>query len=173
MERLFAAHTIERLAWTLLSEQTAAGHWSHAEAHAMYIDVVAVLDSATAWAELPAALAARERMRDERPLADRIRDHVDRHAAEPLTLPRIARALGVSVRRLTVEFRRRFGMTIHDYLTVRRLDEAVRLLVETDLKIVAVAARVGFRDQTALYRHLSRRVQLTPAEIRARSRRSS
>jgi AraC-like DNA-binding protein len=60
------------------------------------------------------------------------------------------------------------GVTPHTYLQRKRADAAVRLLQATQLSIGEVAMSVGFANESTLLRHVRRRVQLSPRQIRAR-----
>ena len=47
---------------------------------------------------------------------------------------------------LTTTVRRKTGRTVQDWIVERRMAQARRLLVETDLTVGALAARVGYLD---------------------------
>jgi AraC-like DNA-binding protein len=68
------------------------------------------------------------------------------HAAEPLTLARIAAAVGVPVRSLQIGFRRARGITPMQFLRDRRFDLARKCLLQAEPKttVFSVAARLGF-----------------------------
>jgi AraC-like DNA-binding protein len=66
--------------------------------------------------------------------------------AERLSLRDVARELSLTPGHLTTEVRRRTGRTVQDWITERRLTEARRLLVETDLPVTEVARRAGYPD---------------------------
>jgi transcriptional regulator GlxA family with amidase domain len=100
-----------------------------------------------------------------------VREHLERATGPKPTLDSIARSVGCPVRRVTDAFRQRFGVSVHAYLTRRRLTEAVRLLTQTDMKVWVVAASVGFRDKTALHRQFRRAFQTTPQSVRGRPQR--
>ena len=58
------------------------------------------------------------------------------------------------------------GMPIGSYLTKLRLDEAKKLLRETELTVSEIAVRSGFGDVKALYTVFKREVKMTPGEYR-------
>jgi AraC-like DNA-binding protein len=101
-------------------------------------------------------------------LAIRVRRYLDAHADRNVSLDEVARALSVSVRRMTGEFKTHYRLTVHEYLTRRRLARAVRLLVDTDLKVQAIARLVGFGSEVTLYRQIRRLLDTTPGSIRTR-----
>ena len=62
----------------------------------------------------------------------------------------LADALGLPVETLRRAFRREVGVPPGEYLTQRRVDEARRLLAETDLRAFEVGQAVGWgREDTA------------------------
>lgn len=71
-------------------------------------------------------------------------------AADGLTPDAVAEKIGLSRRSLDRQFRRHLGRSIQEELLVVKLDQARRLLAETDLKLLAVAVRSGFRDASQL-----------------------
>jgi AraC-like DNA-binding protein len=164
VERLLALHIIERTAWDVLRTHVARGLKSHATAHEEFHRIVTIVER-TEWSLVPARLRRVTHARDRR-LALSIREYLDCHCATKITLPEISLALRTSVRRVTAEFRKAFGLTVHEYLTRRRLAEAIRLLITTDVKVSAVATSVGFRDQTALFRQFSRLLGASPSAVR-------
>src|SRR5258705_10398173 len=72
-------------------------------------------------------------------VAVRIRQFISANSTQRLTLPAIARAIGCSVRTATSTFRAYYQLTICEYLVRLRLLHATKLLIETDLKLAAVA----------------------------------
>jgi AraC-like DNA-binding protein len=79
------------------------------------------------------------------PVAQMLR-HVRMHHAEPLTLAAIAQAAHLSPERASHLFRAAVGISPLRYLRHYRLEEARRMLRDTDLPVAAIAARVGYAD---------------------------
>jgi AraC-like DNA-binding protein len=75
--------------------------------------------------------------------------HIERHLSEPLTVPEVAAAAGISQHHLTRLFKARQGSTVVAYLRRRRIDQARRLLEQSTMSISAVAAAVGLPDLQA------------------------
>jgi AraC-like DNA-binding protein/mannose-6-phosphate isomerase-like protein (cupin superfamily) len=86
------------------------------------------------------------------PLVARVLALVDARYGTPVGTADLARELGYPAGHLTTVVRRRTGRTVLDWLTERRMTEARRLLLGTDLPLSAVAARVGYRDAAYLVR---------------------
>jgi len=100
------------------------------------------------------------------PLPRRVDAYLKANFTRPCHLPEIARAVGSSIRVMTATFKREHHCTIHQYLSLLRLRAAIRLLVESDMKIAAVAESVGWTSQADLYRHLRRFAALSPGAAR-------
>jgi len=102
----------------------------------------------------------------QRAIRARLRDALASGAAEPA---RIARLLGMSERTL----QRRLAETGDSYselLQSFRRTEAMRLLADTDLTLLEVAARLGYAEQTSFTRAFRRWSGATPAAWRAERR---
>ena len=87
---------------------------------------------------------------------------IRRDYAEPLTLPLLAREAGMSVRALQRAYSSFGGNTIRDAIMERRLDAAVALLKDSDLKLESVAWESGLGSATNLCRLFKKRFGTTP-----------
>jgi AraC-like DNA-binding protein len=95
------------------------------------------------------------------PLAHRLRELLDAHVVEGVTLTAAAAQLGTHPSHLVRSFGREFGIAPHRYLTGRRLDRARRLLL-SGLRPADVAVAVGFHDESHLARHFRAMLGTTP-----------
>lgn len=93
--------------------------------------------------------------------------YIDDHLAEPVTVPQIARAVGVSHNQLTRLFRAELGTTVVAHLRRRRLERARHLLRESTLPIAGVAAAVGVPDLQAFNKACRREYGISPRGLRA------
>ncbi|MFI9460831.1 helix-turn-helix domain-containing protein [Streptomyces xiamenensis] len=87
--------------------------------------------------------------------------------AGPLTVPEIARAVGVSHNHLTRLFRAATGTTVVGYIRARRMARARHFLQATTMSISAVAASVGIPDLQAFNKACRRELGAGPRDIRA------
>lgn len=78
----------------------------------------------------------------------------------------VVRAVPSSRRKLYSLFQHELGRGISEVLTDMRLEEAQHLLLDTDLKIVAVAHQAGFSGHGSLVRTFTRKTGLTPIAFR-------
>lgn len=99
------------------------------------------------------------------PRLTRVRDLIHANFAQPLPLADLAREAGVSRRHLMRDFRKRFGASIHAYQTTVRIRVA-RDQLKRGEAIAAVAADVGFADQSQLTRRFKQLFGYTPGAFR-------
>lgn len=74
--------------------------------------------------------------------------YIEANLGQKLTLDHLADAAGVSRAKLTRGFKLATGCSPHQYLTLRRVEAAKRLLRETALDLSAVAYETGFCSQS-------------------------
>ena len=93
-------------------------------------------------------------------------EYLDAHFSEPVTLPELAERFYLNPTYLSRIFRRVTGMTYTEYLTRRRLKEAVFLLNTTDQKVAEIAARVGFRSDNHFCKIFRQHMGTSPRRFR-------
>jgi AraC-like DNA-binding protein len=92
------------------------------------------------------------------PLLREVLAIIDRRFAEPrLSLAEVARAAGRSTSHVSALVRGQTGLTVVEWITERRMEEARRRLRETDEDVGIVAERVGYLDP-AYFARVFRRV---------------
>jgi AraC-like DNA-binding protein len=94
-----------------------------------------------------------------------VRDYLHDRIDEPVTTIDLARVAGLSRFQLTRQFQRALGLPLHAYHLQIRLEEARRRLQQGQT-IAAVAADLGFVDQSHLHRRFRARFGVTPAQWR-------
>ena len=89
---------------------------------------------------------------------ERAIEHIEAHLGGTLDLDEVARAAGYSNFHLHRLFGEVTGMTVHDYVSRRRLTEAACVLARSERPIVDIARAAGYDSQqtfsaafTALY----------------------
>lgn len=96
----------------------------------------------------------------------RLREYIDDHLHESITLETLAQVVGLGVWTLSRRFRQAFGKSLYSFVLERRVERATRLLQQGVLAIKEVAAACGFADQAHLTRVLRARTGRTPAQAR-------
>lgn len=105
---------------------------------------------------------ARERGTLSEAQAARLTRHIDEHLGEKLRLADLARLCGVSTRHFCELFRRRFGVSPHQYVLRRRTEAAAQQLARGGTDIAEVALRLGFSSQSHLTTVFKRAYGTTP-----------
>ena len=93
---------------------------------------------------------------------------IERNSAEPLTLPGIARACGVSRAHLANAFGTTTGRSLMRYARGRRLSAAARTLADGARDILSVAIASGYGSHEAFTRAFRDHFGRTPEQVRAR-----
>ena len=101
------------------------------------------------------------RLNDE-PLLAEVFGFVEERYGEPVSLKDVATAVSLSPGYLTTVVRRKTGRTVVEWIAERRMVQARRLLVETDLAVEEVGHRVGYRDPGYFVRTFKRSHGTTP-----------
>jgi len=96
----------------------------------------------------------------------RARRIIDQRWREKLTIPMLAREVGVNRDKLVRKFRELYGETIHDALSERRLREARTMLLSSDLPVSSVAHQCSYLSNASFSRAFSRRFGLAPTALR-------
>jgi AraC family transcriptional regulator, regulatory protein of adaptative response / methylphosphotriester-DNA alkyltransferase methyltransferase len=96
------------------------------------------------------------------------KDDIDRGFKIPECLDILIKSIPVSPSHLVRLFKGRFGCTPHEYVRMKRLALAQRLLQTTGLNVADVAARCGFTSYTAFYTSFKRFAGATPGQYRGK-----
>ncbi|MBR5345870.1 MAG: AraC family transcriptional regulator [Clostridia bacterium] len=113
---------------------------------------------------------ARETRGDTVNALDTAVSYIDDHLAEELSVRDLASTCYVSADHLTRLFKKRFGMTVSEYIQDKRLHLAGELLRREDLTISMVANTVGFGNYSYFTEQFKKKYGLTPREFQKQSR---
>ena len=92
---------------------------------------------------------------------------IDERWSEKLTLDAIARACGLNRAKLTRGFRELFDCTVAEALASRRLNQASRLLLTTDMPVSVVGYEAGYLNNASFARAFGRHFGRSPSDYRA------
>lgn len=98
------------------------------------------------------------------------REMLVEHFAEPLKLTDIAAEVGVHPVYLATAFRRKFGLTVGEFVRQLRIEHACADLNKNDLPLSAIALQAGFADQSHFSKVFKSYVGVTPREYRTLTR---
>ena len=98
----------------------------------------------------------------------RAMDYIDRHLCEKLTLADIAAQAGCSPTYFSALFRRYNTVSLWEYITTRRVEQAVRRICAPDFSetMLSVALGCGFNSTASFNRAFRQCTGMTPSEYR-------
>ena len=126
--------------------------------HALLVSVLTVTEGVGETRENPAD--------EPHILGSRIKDYIDRHYMEPITLQSMGEALRISPYYLSHVFKQMSGYSPVQYLLRRRIGEAQTLLITTDLSITRIAEMVGYDTQSYFNLQFTKNVGMPPNKFR-------
>ena len=95
-------------------------------------------------------------------LVNEIKSKIDRSIYEIDTVEQIAKELNISSSHAKNVFKKYTGITIFDYLFEKRMDEAKKLLSDTDLHIYQIAEKLGYRSKAYFSSAFQKYTGVTP-----------
>jgi len=101
-------------------------------------------------------------------IADEMLSFVDQYYGAGISLNDVAEHVGLSPNYVSTLFRQQCGITLMDYLVVKRINQARELLQELGLNVSEVRTRVGYKNMSHFNRMFKKLVGVTPGEYRNR-----
>ena len=92
--------------------------------------------------------------------------YLGEHFAEPLTLSAVAAQFGLSPQYFSTFFRENFGRTFTQHVNSLRIEQAARLLRETDLPVMEIAFNVGFDNFSYFIKRFREVYGVSPSHYR-------
>jgi len=102
----------------------------------------------------------------ERDKLTRVRDLVRSNPARSFTLPALCAQFTLGRKKLHYGFKQMFGVSVHDFQTEVRMQQALKLLQSTRTPIAQVAERAGFSEPTNFTAAFKKHFAVLPSEIR-------
>jgi AraC family transcriptional regulator len=154
---------VSQFVWTLANEM-ATGMLDHILAGAVNTALAARLIryfvDPSALVPAPANGLSGERL-------GRVRDYIEAHLAERLSLDEIADVACLSPYHFSRSFKQAIGVGPHRYLVQRRIERAKALIRSTNHPLCWIAQEAGFTDQSHLISVFRREIGITPGRFRA------
>lgn len=97
----------------------------------------------------------------------KVKEYINEHYAEELTLPQLASVVGMSPSSFSRFFKMRTGKTLSSYLSGIRLGNAARALVDTTATVSEICYSCGFNNLSNFNRVFKARRGMTPHEFRS------
>lgn len=99
-------------------------------------------------------------------LGQRIKQYIDVHYAQDISLQQISQALHVSPYYMAHVFKAMTGYAPLQYIVRRRIGEAQTLLIETNQSVTRIAATVGYANASHFNLLFAKNVGMTPRQYR-------
>jgi AraC-like DNA-binding protein len=95
------------------------------------------------------------------------RKFMEEHSTEPLSLGKVAKAVGINATHLSEKFKQVTGSKFVDYVARIRFEAARKLLEDVDLRISEIAFAVGFQSLSQFNRVFKKLSGKSPTAYRA------
>ena len=95
-----------------------------------------------------------------------IAEYIKSNYHDEITLPEMAKIVGMNEAYLSRKFKEYTGTGINEYINVVRVGEAVKLLLNTDYSIVRISNEVGYNDSSYFAMMFKRLIGITPKKYR-------
>lgn len=102
-------------------------------------------------------------------LSDKVCGYLAEHICEPFSADRLSREFFLSYKRLAAVFKKEKGVTMQQYHSSLRMNEACRLLRSTLMSVGEISAALGFADMLYFSRCFHASQGCSPTEYRRRS----
>ncbi len=96
----------------------------------------------------------------------RVREYINEHIQDDLSLSDLAEVSAMSPYHFARQFKQTTGLSPHQYVTLRRIEQAKVLLTKTDLSITEIALRVGCASQSHLSKLFRQVTGISPKAYR-------
>ena len=142
---------------SLSAGEAMAEEFCHCLMHALLIKVLAVAEGCAVPPKQPDEPHA---------LGYLVKNYIDQHYTEPITLQSIGDALHFSPYYLSHIFKEMSGYSPGQYLLRRRIGEAQTLLISTDLPVARIAEMVGYETHSYFNLQFTKHVGMPPRRFR-------
>ncbi len=100
-------------------------------------------------------------------------EYIEGNPDADLTLATLAKKCFYNPSYFSRVFKEKFGMSLVEYVNRKRIDNAVRLLCESEMSVDEILTKVGFSDRSNFYRVFSKFMGSTPADIRKQNKKQN
>lgn len=93
-------------------------------------------------------------------------NYIDEHFTENLTLEEIASEIGYNRCYFSSIFSKCMGMSVWDYISIKRIEDALTLIKTTDKSILQIATECGFNNTINFNKTFKKYTNLPPSSFR-------
>lgn len=95
-----------------------------------------------------------------------VADYISKHYTESFTLESLSAQFFISKYYLCRVFKEITGYSVNEYVNIHRIQQAKRMLEETDLNVAEVAARLGYESTSYFEKIFKRYMTISPLRYR-------
>lgn len=110
---------------------------------------------------------------EEADAVEKVRQYIDQHISEELSVEKLAQMAYMSMNHLTKSFKKKYGRTVIDYIIDHRLTLAESLLRDSTKTVTMIADEVGYFDYVYFSKLFKKRFGMTPRDYRMMLREKS
>lgn len=98
----------------------------------------------------------------------KVMKYIDSHISEPLTLKELSDLSGMTPNYFSALFKRQSGISLWDYITSRRIEQAIRLISSGEnLTLLEIAVLSGFNNTANFNKAFKKQTGVTPSYLRS------
>ena len=105
------------------------------------------------------------RERERKPILETL-SYIKNHYGEKLSLEDISEQMGFNMNYFSELFKKETGKTFTVYVSEVRMEEAKKMLRDTNMAVYEIAGKVGYKDPKFFSQQFAKTVGLKPAEYR-------
>lgn len=103
---------------------------------------------------------------NENNIVQKVRDYVDTHITEDISLLDLGNITGYSTSYLSKYYSDTTGTTISEYIAGKKLERIAQLMLDTDMNIGEIASSMGFHSRTYFNNYIRRLTGMSPQQYR-------
>lgn len=112
-------------------------------------------------------LALGEERKKDTSLAFKIKDHIEKNISGELSLEELGATFGYCKNYILRLFKNKYGITVGEYITERRLELSREMLLSSTLSMNEIADLSGFNNYVNFYKAFVKKEKMSPGEYRA------
>ncbi|MCM3785393.1 AraC family transcriptional regulator [Neobacillus mesonae] len=103
---------------------------------------------------------------DSNTTLQKTKDYIDQHYDENLTLERLGRMAGLSLKYYSELFKKHYGVSVTEYIATTRMEHAKQLMLDSELRLRDIAHLVGYPDEFYFSRKFKKMMGVSPSEYK-------
>lgn len=100
------------------------------------------------------------------PIVENIKSIIEKNIDKDISVANLAEKIGISVHYMMHTFKKATGITILEYMRVKKLSKAKKMLIESDMTISFIAQECGFSSSAYFSEIFKKNEYVTPTEYR-------